>query len=228
MIKGNLSGTETIRREELTQKLIKLYVDEKKKFLERFPFEGIIELVEVIWKAYLNDNTVYACGNGGNAAYVANMLTDLSMHPFVSEDKHKSLPIDVKRLRTVNLVESPAALTAILNDIGPATIFSQQLINHGVRKGDVLFGFSGSGNSGNVVKAFQTAKEYGAITIAITREDGGKLKKIADITVIITGKSKFPGQTGGNNFNFHYEDTLSVIAHMITGVIKKRISEEYL
>ena len=210
------------------EELIKIYLEEKKSSLEFFPIKEVVETTEIVWKAYMNDNTIYACGNGGNAAYVANMLTDLSMHPFVSDDKHNPLPIDVKRLKAINLVESPATLTAILNDIGSSVIFSQQLINHGVRRGDVLFGFSGSGNSENILNAFQTAQKYDAITIGITRGDGGKMKDISNIIIKVSGKSNFPGQIGGNNFNFHYEDALSMIAHMLTGIIKKRVEDEYL
>lgn len=217
-----------MEKEKLTEGLIQLYLEEKKKSLEIFPFKEVLEATEIVWKAYLSDNTIYACGNGGNSAYVANMITDLSMHPFVSEDKDKPLPIDVKRLRAINLVESPAALTAISNDIGPDVVFSQQLINHGVRRGDVLFGFSGSGNSENILEAFKTANKYGATTIGVSRGTGGKMRNIADITIRITGKSSFPGQTGGNNFNFHYEDALSMIAHMMTGIVKKRVRDEYI
>ena len=215
-------------KEKTTEEYIQLYIDEKKRFLDRFPTKDVIKSIEIVWEAYLNDNTVFACGNGGNAAYVANMITDLSMHPFVSDNKDIPMPIDVKRLRTIDLVSSPATLTAILNVIGPDDIFSQQLINHRVKQGDVVFGFSGSGNSKNVLEAFKTAKKYLATTIGITRGDRGKIKGVADLTIITPGTSEFPGQTAGNNFNFHFEDALSSIAHMITGIIKKRVHEEYM
>lgn len=209
-----------------TKKLLELYADEKKKFLENFPFKEVEQAVDLVWNAYLNNGTIYACGNGGNAAYVANMITDFSMHPFVSDDKSKSLPIDVKRLRCVNLVESPASLTAILNDLGPEHVFSQQLINYGIKREDVLFGFSGSGNSGNVIEAFKIAEQYQAKTIAITRKEGSK-SDMADLVIVTKGNSTFPGQIGGNNFNFHFEDALSSIAHMITGILRKKVEETY-
>ena len=98
-----------------------------------------------------------------------------------------------------------------------------QLINNTVKKGDVVIGFSGSGNSENVLEAFKVANEVGAITVAITRGDGGKSKAAANQCIVITGNSTFPGQIAGNNFNFHFEDSLSSISHMVTGIIKQRV-----
>ena len=211
-----------------TDALVKLYLNEKAELLSNYPVKEISQAVELVWSAYINDKTIYALGNGGNAAYVANMITDLSMHPFVSDDKTKPLPAGIKRLRAINLAESPAAITAILNDIGADQIFGQQLINHMVKKDDVVFGFTGSGNSKNVLNALEIAKAFGATTIAITRGNGGKAKIVADLTIILPGTSNFPGQTGGNDFNFHYEDSLSTIAHMITGIIRQRVQRMYL
>ena len=119
-------------------------------------------------------------------------------------------------------------MTAITNDIGFKYIFSQQLINDKIYEGDVVFGFSGSGNSDNILEAFKVAKKYGAKTVVITRGKGGKAKDLADYCIIVPGTSKFPGQTGGNDNNFHYEDILSSVAHMITGFLFNQIREKYL
>jgi len=210
-----------------TKRLIQLYVDEKKKVLDNFPINKIVELTDLVWKTYLNGGTIYACGNGGSAAYVSNMLTDFSMHPFVSDDKSKPMPYNIPRLKVYHLVNEGATLTAILNDIGPNAIFSQQLINNGISDNDVLFGFSGSGNSANVIEAFNVAKRYGAKTVAITRGTGGKSKDLANHCIVIPGTSNFPGQIGSNDNNFHFEDSLSSIPHMITGILRQRINDKY-
>lgn len=211
--------------EQNTQTLINLYLNEKRDLLDRFPISEVQLLVETIWTAYLNGNTVYACGNGGNAAFVANLITDISMHPFVSDDKNVAISGDLPRLKAVSLTDSCSTITAILNDIGKNYIFSQQLINNSIKKGDVVIGFSGSGNSENVLEAFKVANAVEANTVAITRGNGGKSKELANLCIIITGDSKFPGQIAGNNFNFHFEDSLSSISHMVTGIIKQRVQE---
>lgn len=211
-----------------TEELIKLYLKEQATIVGMFPVVQVNTVCDRLIKAYEDGGTIYACGNGGNAAFVANLLTDLSMHPFVSDDKHKVVPYGTKRLRTVNLADSSSTLTAILNDLGPDYIFKQQLVNDGVKKNDIVFGFSGSGNSKNIVEAFDLAKQHEATTIAITRGTGGKLKEIADLCIVIPGTSTFPGQTGGNDNNFHYEDYLSSISHMMTGILQKYVREKYL
>jgi D-sedoheptulose 7-phosphate isomerase len=210
-----------------TEGLIKLYIREQVAITEVFPFADVAAVCERLIKAYDDGGTIYACGNGGNAACVSNLLTDLSMHPFVSDDKHKTMPYGTKRLRTVHLVDSGATLTAILNDLGPDNIFKQQLINDGVKKNDIVFGFSGSGNSKNIIEAFNLAKEHGATTIGITRGTGGKLKEIADYCIVIPGTSQFPGQMGGNDNNFHYEDYVFAISHMMTGILQKHVRDTY-
>jgi len=210
---------------KMIENFIRLYTQEKIEILKQFPFDDVEKVVEEVWRAYEKGRVIYACGNGGNAAYVANFITDLANHPFVVEDKTKPLPANIKRIRAIDLTASSATITALTNDIGFQFIFSQQLINDGIKSEDLVFGFTGSGNSANIVEAFKVAKEYGAKTIAITRGTGGKVKALADHCLIIPGTSEFPGQTGGNDNNFHYEDALSAIAHMITGIIKYRIEE---
>lgn len=138
------------------------------------------------------------------------------------------MPKNIPRLRAVDLTQSAAAITGITNDINFDHIFSQQMINDKVNKGDIVFGFSGSGNSKNVLQAFKIAKEHNAHTVSITRGNGGKSKEMADYCIQIPGSSTFPGQTGGNDNNFHFEDALSYIAHMITGIMCDKIKKKYI
>ena len=208
-----------------TLDLLALYESERKAI--NYPLEDIARVTDQVWRAYLGDNTIYACGNGGNAAYVANLITDLANHPFVSDDKSKPLSSMIPRLRAIDLCASSSSITGIMNDIGPESIFSQQMVNDKIRGGDILFGFTGSGNSPNVLKAFETAKSYGATTVALTRGNGGKSRELADYCIIIPGTSNFPGQVGKNDNNFHFEDATSCIAHMITGIMRERITKKH-
>lgn len=213
--------------EDKTKELIQLYVDEKKAILEKFPISEVAKATDMVWDTYLNGGTIYAMGNGGNASYVGNLVCDLANHPFVSDDKSKAMDYNVKRLTAIDLTASRENITGIMNDLGPNYIFAQQLINHQIKENDIVFGFSGSGNSKNIVEAFYVAKKHLAKTIVISRGEGGKCKDLADLCIMIPGTSTFPGQTGGNDNNFHHEDALSSITHMITGIMRQRVTELY-
>ena len=212
---------------ESAESRVRLYLEEKKKVLDAFPVGEVVRFVDMVWDAYRGGRTIYACGNGGNAAYVANFVTDLANHPFVSDDKGTAMLEGVLRLRAMDLCASGASLTGIMNDLGTQYIFAQQLINDRVGRGDVIVGITGSGNSKNVLEAFEVGKKYGAKTVAWCRGSGGKAKELADLCIIIPGTSRFPGQVGGNDNNFHFEDSTSAIAHMVTGIMRERIWETY-
>ena len=104
-------------------------------------------------------------------------------------------------------------------------IFSEQLKYQGV-KDDVVFGMSGSGNSKNVLEAFRVAKEKEMKTILVTRNPINNCNEFADLTISLKGTSEFPGQTGGNNNNFHFEDILSKITHISVGLLKEKVHNE--
>lgn len=204
-------------------KLLNLYKAESINSLKEIDTNSIAEFAKAVIECYNNNCKLFACGNGGNAAYVANLITDLNLHPFVSEDKN--IPLQVKnRFKGFNLCDSVSTITGITNDIGPDAIFASQLEIFG-ESGDVLLGLSGSGNSKNILQAFQLAKFKGMKTVLITRSQKGSIRSFADIVIYVPGDSEYPGQTGGNNNNFHYEDMISKISHMVTGILKKVVNE---
>ena len=84
-----------------------------------------------------------------------------------------------------------------------------------INKNDMIIAFSGSGNSKNIINAINYAKEFSVFTSCISGRDGGKLKDISDLSVIIKGSSNFPGQTGKNDNNFHIEDFQVSITHIL-------------
>jgi len=203
-----------------------VYAKEKRRLWQEFPLEKVAEATEEVWRAYEDGGTIFACGNGGNAAFASNLTNDFSTLPFMSDSKNVVTASSQPRLRAISLSDSSTTITALMNDLGPEYIFSEQLKLHNVGKNDVLFAFSGSGNSGNVLEAVAVARSVGATVVGLSRGDGGKLQGVVDIGIIIPGTSQFPGQVGGNNFNFHYEDALSAIAHMISGILKQRVDEK--
>jgi D-sedoheptulose 7-phosphate isomerase len=96
--------------------------------------------------------------------------------------------MDSPPLPAIALTTDTSVLTSISNDMAFIDIFSRQIKALG-KEGDVAVGISTSGNSANVIKAFEVAKEMGMKTIAFTGNDGGILAKLADIALIVSSSS---------------------------------------
>jgi D-sedoheptulose 7-phosphate isomerase len=207
------------------RKLINLYKQESNDAFQSISTRNIEIFVNMIIEAYKNENKVFACGNGGNVASVQNLVLDLNMHPFVSEDK-STRKGGRNKFQAISLCDSSAAITGITNDLGFDKIFAEQL-KYQAGEGDILFAMSGSGNSGNVIEALKIAKKIGMICIVMTRNKDTKSDQYADLVLRITSdNSKFPGQTGGNNNNFHYEDCISKVSHIAVGILKQYVENE--
>ena len=205
-------------------KWIDVYKNESTEVFNTIPNKQIQRFVQMIFEAYENEQTVFACGNGGNVASVQNLVVDMNMHPFVSEDKGAQT-IPRNKFKCVSLCSDQASMTGISNDLGFRFVFSEQLKYQG-KKGDIVFGMSGSGNSKNVLEAFRVAKERGMKTILVTRNSVNTCSDFSDLVISLEGTSEFPGQTGGNNNNFHFEDVLSKITHISVGLLKERVHNE--
>ena len=142
---------------------IQMYKIESSEVFNSIPNNDIDKFVNMIFEAYDNEKTIFAAGNGGNVASVQNLVVDLNMHPFVSEDKGKQ-DIPRNKFKCVSLCSDQATITGVSNDLGYEHIFSEQLKYQG-EENDIFFGMSGSGNSGNVLEAMKVAKEKGMKTI---------------------------------------------------------------
>lgn len=129
--------------------------------------------VEMFETAFLQNSTIYVCGNGGSAAISDHFMCDHSKG--ISTDTTFSPKI-------VSLSSNMSLVTAIGNDIGYEDIFAYQLEMFG-QPGDILVAVSSSGNSPNIIKALSTARKNGLRTIAMVGFDGGKAKDIADIVL---------------------------------------------
>jgi D-sedoheptulose 7-phosphate isomerase len=204
--------------------LIDLYKKESADVFSSIPNTEIAKFVDMVFDVYENEGTIFAAGNGGNVASVQNLVVDLNMHPFVSEDKG-SQTIARNNFKCVSLCSDQATITGVSNDLGYEHIFSEQLKYQG-GENDMFFGMSGSGNSGNVLEAMKVAKDKGMKTILVTRNKENKCNQYADLTISLEGTSEFPGQTGGNNNNFHFEDILSKITHISVGLLKEKVHND--
>ncbi|MFZ5649811.1 MAG: D-sedoheptulose-7-phosphate isomerase [Bacillota bacterium] len=123
-------------------------------------------------KTLTNGNTIYFLGNGGSAADCQHMAAEL-VGRFKKE--RRGLP-------AVALTTDTSILTALGNDYGFEEIFTRQ-VEALVKPGDLVVGISTSGNSPNVVKALQLAKEKGALTVGLTGRHGGKLGNVCDLCI---------------------------------------------
>lgn len=152
---------------------IRTYFSTVQDLLSKTPFEQVDKVVDAMVTAYRAEKIIYICGNGGSAATATHFGCDLAKRPIVAGQP---------RYRVISLTDNNALMTALSNDIGYEVVFSEQLIPL-VRKGDILIGISGSGNSKNVLNAVEVAKQAGATTIGFSGYDGGKLAPAVDISV---------------------------------------------
>jgi len=125
--------------------------------------------VTAIVAAFKNGNKVLFCGNGGSAADAQHLAAEFSGRFYLDRD---ALPAEALHCNT-------SYMTAVANDYSYDVIYSRLVKGTG-NKGDVLVGLSTSGNSKNIVAAFEVAKEKGMITIGFTGESGGVLKTFSD------------------------------------------------
>ncbi len=139
--------------------------------------DKIVEVVQLIAQAFREGKKVILFGNGGSACDASHIAGE-----FVNRFLMERPPLPAIALNT-----DVAVLTSISNDYSYEQVFSKQLSALG-HEGDVVIGISTSGNSPNVIKAFEVAKKNGMKTVCLTGGTGGKLAKTADYTFIVPTK----------------------------------------
>ncbi len=147
--------------------------------INELPFSTIDCVSDALWRAYVEDRTLFVFGNGGSAALASHCACDLGKGIAVNGNR---------RLRVIALTDNVPLMTAWANDASYEDIFAEQL-DALVRKDDVALAISGSGNSPNVLKALQVAKNAGAFTIGLTGVGGGRMKTLCDLCVIVPSES---------------------------------------
>jgi len=147
---------------------------ETKRTLVDSQISELIEVIELVTHTFKNGQKVLLCGNGGSAADAQHIAAE-----WVTRYKG-----DRKALPAIALTVNTSDLTAIGNDYGFDDLFSCQVEAHG-QSGDLLIAISTSGNSANVVKAVDTAKNNGLKTLGLTGQTGGKLKSLCDICLCV-------------------------------------------
>ena len=125
-------------------------------------------------EALSRGNRIYLCGNGGSAADAQHIAAEL-IGRFVS---------DRRALPAMALTTDTSALTAIGNDYGFDSVFSRQ-VEGLCREGDVLIAISTSGNSSNILKAANLARDLGGRVIGLSGKSGGELSKSCDLSLVV-------------------------------------------
>src|SRR6186997_2808734 len=152
------------------KKIIKSSIDTKQSVLQN---EGLLKTIEacvdVIVNAFRNGNRVYFCGNGGSAADAQHLAAEFSGRFYTDR---KALPAEALHCNT-------SYLTAVANDYSYDVVYSRIIDGIG-QEGDVLVGLSTSGNSKNIIKAFEKAREKKMITVGFTGESGGGMRSCSD------------------------------------------------
>jgi D-sedoheptulose 7-phosphate isomerase len=143
--------------------------------LRKLPFSTIDEVAHALWRAYQQNRTVFVFGNGGSAALASHSACDLGKGTAVNGNR---------RFRVLSLTDNVPLMTAWANDQRYDDIFAEQLKAF-VQKDDVVFAISGSGNSPNVLNGLQVARDAGAQTVGLTGFQGGKMKSLCDLCVVI-------------------------------------------
>lgn len=151
----------------------------------------------ISWFAQARDANrhIFVCGNGGSASTASHFACDVVKGASYGRDR---------RFRILSLNDSLPTLTAYSNDVCYECVFEEQLKNF-AEPNDIVMAISGSGNSGNVVRALEFAKSRGCKTIALTGRDGGRLANQADLNIQV--HAPHMGRI---------EDVHLIICHMIT------------
>lgn len=167
--------------------------------------EKLLEKIEEVAKKcvalYKTDKKTILAGNGGSAADAQHIAAELvGRYGF-----------DRPSIPSLALTTDTSNLTAIGNDYGYDFVFSRQLEGMG-QEGDIFIGISTSGNSKNILKAFESAKRKNIFTIALTGRDGGEMAQVADIALVVPSES-----------TPRIQESHILIGHILCDIIEKEI-----
>ncbi len=160
--------------EKRIKEIIEETIEVKKLLLDTGCINKILRISEEIILSFKNNGKVIIFGNGGSAADAQHMVCEL-----VGRFKKERKP-----LPAISLTVNTSSITAISNDYSYDEIFKRQL-EALASANDIAIAISTSGNASNVIEAVKRAKEMKLKTVALTGKDGGKLSRVADISLIV-------------------------------------------
>ncbi len=152
------------------------YLEDLIKIQREFQISALSKIIQRLEQAKTAGKRIFVLGNGGSSSHANHFSCDLGKNVTPNENE---------RFQIISMCENMASVTAYANDINYESIFSEQLKNHRLSRGDVVLAISSSGNSPNVIKACEYAAGKGAIVLGMTGFDGGKLKELSDFCLHI-------------------------------------------
>jgi D-sedoheptulose 7-phosphate isomerase len=179
------------------------YIRRLKLLLDKIDVDVVEEIFDTLTKTIEKKSKIYIIGNGGSSSVASHMVNDLGC----GLRRREIISLDI-----MSLADNTPVCTAISNDLGYENIFYMQLKDI-LRKDDVLIAISSSGNSANIIKSAAYAGEIGAVIIGCTGFDGGKLKKMADISFHI--------ETPRGEYGL-VEDVHGLLSHLLHSYFLKR------
>lgn len=182
---------------------IKAYLENVRGLLADAPLAGIKEVADLLIDAYRSGKQVFVIGNGGSAATASHFACDLQKSIGLYGDR---------KFKVMALTDSVPVLTAWANDFDYSDVFKGQLTTW-AEPGDIVIAISGSGNSPNVIRAVELAREIGAVTIGLSGFAGGKLHEVVDHSIVIKS----------DNMQ-HIEDVHMVLAHLLFRYLLEEIT----
>ena len=158
---------------EKIKNIVQASIDVKKTILADERLIALVqEIAEGMVQALKNGNRIYFCGNGGSAADAQHLAAEFSGRFYTDRD---ALPAEALHCNT-------SYLTAVANDYSYDVVYARLIKGIGL-PGDYLVGLSTSGNSTNIIKAFEVCREKGIQTVGFTGATGGRIKELADYLV---------------------------------------------
>lgn len=154
---------------------IRAYLDDVNQLVSTLPVEWISATVDRLLQCYDDGKQLILLGNGGSAATASHLVNDFQKCIYLAGNR---------TFRALALTDSVPLITAWANDTAYENVFAEQ-VRTWAEPGDLVLAISGSGNSPNVLRAVQVARECGAFTIGLTGFRGGKLKELADDCLIV-------------------------------------------
>jgi D-sedoheptulose 7-phosphate isomerase len=172
------------------------------KLTARTSLDSVVRAAQIIASSFRGGNKVLLCGNGGSAADAQHMAAEF-VNRLSRECERPGLP-------AIALTTDTSFITSYANDYGYDGVFERQLTALG-RPDDVLIGISTSGNSRNIIKAIESARELSVRTIGLVGE-GGELAALCDHAVVIPSRD-----------TQHIQEALLTIEHVICLLVEREL-----